>query len=107
MSRIKHNYKINEPFIDQISAFDKYVKNRFHTSFLSYFTLSLQKYKIVGSFTFTCYIFNSYLILTSNLNKLQNDKLNDVMITFKNIGITQRQTGPHIFLVNFKYNDHI
>lgn len=58
------------------------------------------KVQFVGSFTCTCYIFKRYLILTSILNKLQKDKLNDVMIKFKNIAITQRQTGPCIFLEN-------
>lgn len=52
------------------------------------------KVQFVGSFTCTCYIVKRYLILTSILNKLQKDKLNDVMITFKNIAITKRQTGP-------------
>lgn len=65
------------------------------------------KVQFVGSFTCTCYIFKRYLILTSILNKLQKDKLNDVMITFKNIAITKRQTGPCIFLENFKCNGHI
>lgn len=65
------------------------------------------KVQFVGSFTCTCYIFKRYLILTSILNKLQKDKLNDVMIKFKNIAITQRQNGPCIFLENFKCNGHI